>query len=70
MPKVSKSTRPVGTTAAAAGATCYLLLKAIGAPASAATLLAMGLIFGLRMVVLWRGLHLPPLVIREPPAGE
>lgn len=62
--------RDIYATAAAAGATCYLLLGAVGVPAPTVTFLAMGLIFGLRVVVLWRGLHLPPLVIREPPANN
>jgi uncharacterized membrane protein YeiH len=57
--------RDIYATAAATGAALYLLLATIGTPAPTAAILAMGVIFGFRVVVLWRGLHLPPLIVRE-----
>ena len=57
--------RDIYATTAATGAALYLLLDALGRPRPEAAILAMVAIFGLRVVVLWRGLHLPPLIIRE-----
>jgi uncharacterized membrane protein YeiH len=56
--------RDIYATAALAGGAVYLLAR-LGLPSPAPTLLAMALVFGIRLLAIRRNLHLPPIVIRH-----
>jgi uncharacterized membrane protein YeiH len=57
--------RDIYATAALAGGSAYLLLGLIGLPKPVPTLLAMTIVFTIRLLAIRRDLHLPPIVLRH-----
>jgi uncharacterized membrane protein YeiH len=54
--------REIYATAALAGMACYVVLAGAGVPATAAAVVGMTVVFGLRVAAIVRGFSLPPVV--------
>lgn len=60
--------RDIYATAAIAGSSSYLVLQALGMPLSYATWIGTGVVVGLRLLAILRGLRLPIFRLPQPPS--